>query len=85
MIFTLTKVIFVSLGNVLVGVLKVPPLTLPFNLSTIIFLAASYQLSSVRVTLNPALPLPQEAPSHAVDWGRAAEAVVKGYGQVFMR
>jgi urea transporter len=80
-----SSVVFVTLGKLLVPY-KSPPLTLPFNLSTIFFLLASANMSRVDLgpVRTPALP-DYESPSLE---GISAEAffagTIRGIGQVFL-
>jgi urea transporter len=80
----LSTIIFVALGNYLVGPYGVTPLTLPFNLATAMVLLSSHQLNNVKMDLYTSLASAEVLHDAAVDWSRVMEAVIKGYGQVFL-
>jgi urea transporter len=76
----------VSIGNFLVPKYNVPPFTLPFNFSTIVFLLASYQFS--RFNINTALLSPAAVHKATEEWyyNNTAfwKSVVRGVGQVYL-
>jgi urea transporter len=82
---SLSSVIFVMLGKLLVPY-KSPPLTLPFNVATMIFIAASANMN--RVDFNPvrtpALPDYESPPFDGITVQAFFAGAIRGVGQVFL-
>ena len=87
----LSTVLQQSLGNALVPTFKCPPFTLAFNVTLVLFVAASYKLGRFHPApfLAPALgadaPLAQDsAPDGAAAIGWALHAALVSVGQIFL-
>ena len=80
-----SAVIFVMLGKLLVPY-KSPPLTLPFNMATILLLAASANMSYVSIppVSTPALPDYESAPFDGITAQAFFAGTIRGIGQVFL-
>ena len=78
----LTTVLMKTLGMCFVLRFKLPPLTLPFNLVTLLFLGAVLFVPQSFFDLGPpALP---EVPLSSIDWLQLAKALPVGFGQIFL-
>lgn len=82
---SLAPVVFVMLGKLLVPY-KSPPLTLPFNLVTILFIAASANMNRIdfNPVVTPALPDYESPPFDGITVKAFFAGTIRGVGQVFL-
>lgn len=81
MIFSaLTTILFKLAGNWWVKTFKSPPLTLPFNIMTLIFLGWAQYIPEFAF----GQPKPSLDPANSLDFARLIGAVFVGFGQIFL-
>jgi urea transporter len=80
-----SSVVFVMLGKLLVP-FKSPPLTLPFNMVTILFLAAAANMSHVSMPplSTPTLPDYESAPFDGITAQSFFAGIIRGVDQFFL-
>ena len=78
----MTTVLMKTVGIWFVTKFKVPLLTLPFNIATLLFLSAVLFLPQPYFNLGASAP--SATTSNALDWFRIAQSLPIGFGQVFL-
>jgi urea transporter len=78
----MTTVLMKTMGIWFVTKFKVPLLTLPFNIATLLFLSAVLFLPQPYFNLGASAP--SATTSNALDWFRIAQSLPVGFGQVFL-
>ena len=78
----MTTVFMKTMGLWFVTKFKVPLLTLPFNIATLLFLSAALFLPQPYFNLGASAP--SATTSNAIDWFRIAQSLPIGFGQVFL-
>ena len=78
----LTTVLMNTIGIWFVSKFKVPLLTLPFNIATLLFLGAVLFLPQPFFNLGASAP--SASTSNALDWFQIAQSLPIGFGQVFL-
>lgn len=78
----MTTVLMKTMGIWFVTKFKVPLLTLPFNIATLLFLSAVLFLPQPYFNLGTSAP--SATTSNALDWFRIAQSLPVGFGQVFL-
>lgn len=85
LVASLSSFLFLSLSNIFIPLFGIPPLTLPFNLVTLVVLSAAVQSSRFEFVFEPSLSSTYSGGDTLThDAWPYFESVLKGFGQVFL-